>query len=40
MRLTGMLLGIRGGVYQGPGRPSEHRRGGFERGGWLAAHVG
>ena len=28
------------GVYQGPGGPDEDRRGGFDHGGWQAAHAG
>jgi dihydrofolate reductase len=38
MKLTAMLFLTLDGVYQGPGRPDEDRRGGFERGGWLALH--
>ena len=38
MKLTAMLFVTLDGVYQGPGAPDEDRRGGFERGGWLAAH--
>ena len=38
MKLTTMLFLTLDGVYQGPGAPDEDRRGGFERGGWLAPH--
>ena len=38
MKLTAMLFLTLDGVYQGPGAPDEDRRGGFERGGWLAPH--
>jgi dihydrofolate reductase len=38
MKLTAMLFVTLDGVYQGPGAPDEDRRGGFERGGWLASH--
>jgi dihydrofolate reductase len=39
MKLTAMLFLSVDGVYQGPGGPGEDRRGGFERGGWLAPYA-
>ncbi len=38
MKLTASMMLTLDGVYQGPGSPDEDRRGGFERGGWTAAH--
>jgi dihydrofolate reductase len=39
MKLVASLMLTVDGVYQGPGGPDEDRRGGFERGGWTAAHA-
>jgi dihydrofolate reductase len=38
VKLSAMIFLTLDGVYQGPGSPDEDRRGGFERGGWQAAH--
>jgi dihydrofolate reductase len=38
VKLTALLFITLDGVYQGPGGPDEDRRGGFERGGWLAPY--
>jgi dihydrofolate reductase len=39
MKLMASMMVTLDGVYQGPGGREEDERGGFERGGWTAAHA-
>ena len=39
MKLVATEMMSLDGVFQGPGGPDEDRRGGFDRGGWTAAHA-
>jgi dihydrofolate reductase len=39
MKLIATMMVSVDGVYQGPGSVDEDRRGGFERGGWVASHA-